>query len=98
MLKEGLVGKLAVLVPVKIYRDWRELRMSSLRSWSGERLARDFLIPVWSFWRSIRERRAAMFVVVAGGIDATLFCWWVVRKAKLLRCEGPLLIILNFYR
>ena len=32
MLKEGLVGKLAVLVPVKIYRDWRELRISSLRS------------------------------------------------------------------
>ena len=33
MLYEGFIAKLvAVFWPVKIYRDWRELRMSSLRS------------------------------------------------------------------
>ena len=60
--------KLLEIVPNP--RDYLELLISKFRNYYGERLAFDFLIPVWSFYLSMSVLLVGEFykVVAKGGV------------------------------
>lgn len=92
-MKTRLVSRLAMPNPIDCF-ELRKLLMSPLLalSWSGLSEAFDFLVPTNSFYRSMRERRAAADVVVFG---------WTPKGANFVdfyRVFPVLLNILNFAR